>query len=170
MYVFKTRRQVQHIPKKSSEKFRIPRSRENPQVLGLALTVHHDTRNKMLLNFLHVQDYCISYNCTLLLETAIANVVVENTKKFDGLYVPPFLKKGTFVFFAIDNTDFAEDTVWIARAQHMAQSQQCIRRLVHLENQSYPIWKLVEAQNLSVLPYHVPMKTCTKPKPELYKR
>ena len=27
------------------------------------------------------------------------------------MYVLPFLKKGTFVFFSIDNTDFAEDTV-----------------------------------------------------------
>ena len=65
----------------------------------------------MLMNLLHVYNYCIPYNRTLLLETAIANAVVENTKEFDGLYVPPFLKKGTFVFFAIDNTDFAEDTV-----------------------------------------------------------
>ena len=24
--------------------------------------------------------------------------------------MPPFLKKGTFMFFASDNTDFAEDT------------------------------------------------------------
>ena len=36
--------------------------------------------------------------------------MVENTKQFLGQYVPPFLKKGTFVFFAADNTDFAEDT------------------------------------------------------------
>lgn len=42
------------------------------------------------------------------METVIANAVVENE---NGLYVPPFLKRGTFVFFAIDNTDFAEDTV-----------------------------------------------------------
>jgi len=53
------------------------------------------------MNLLHAQNYCISYNCTLLLETAIANAVV----------VPPFLKKGSFVFFVIDNTDFAEDTM-----------------------------------------------------------
>ena len=65
----------------------------------------------MLMNLLHVHNYCIPYNRTLLLETSISNAVVENTKEFDGLYVPPFLKKGTFVFFAIDNTDFAEDTV-----------------------------------------------------------
>jgi len=44
------------------------------------------------------------------METALANALVENTKQFHGLYVPPFLKKGTFVFFVADNTDFAEDT------------------------------------------------------------
>jgi len=52
--------------------------------------------------------YCVSYGLTLLLETAIANAVVENALKFDGVYVSPFLKKGTFVFFAVDNTDFAD--------------------------------------------------------------
>ncbi len=169
MYAFKTRRQVQHIPKKSSEKFRTPRSRENPQVLGLALTVHHDTRNKMLLNFLHVQDYCISYNRTLLLETAIANAVVENTKKFDGLYVPPFLKKGTFVFFAIDNTDFAEDTVDGKSTTHGTITAVYQKASAPGEPIT-PNLQISEAQNLSVLPYHVPMKTCTKPKPGPYKR
>ena len=44
------------------------------------------------------------------METALASAVMENTKQFHGLYVPHFLKKGTFVFFAADNTDFAEDT------------------------------------------------------------
>ena len=109
MYAFEIRRQVQHIPKKASDTFRTPHSQENPQIVGLALTLHHNTKNKMLMDLLHVQNYCVSYNRTLLLETAIANAVVENTKKFDGLYVPLFLKKGTFVFFAIDNTDFTED-------------------------------------------------------------
>ena len=82
MYAFKTSRQVQYIPKKGSDTFRIPHLRDNPQVRGLALTVHHDTRNKTLMDLLHVQNYCVSYNRTLLLETAIANAVVENTKKF----------------------------------------------------------------------------------------
>ena len=81
MYVLKTRRKMQHIPKKASDTFQTPHSRENPQVVGLALTVHHDTRNKMLMDLLHVQNYCVSYNHTLLLETAITNAVVENPKK-----------------------------------------------------------------------------------------
>jgi len=52
----------------------------------------------------------MSHSRALIMETALANAVVENTKQFHGLYVPPFLKKGTFVFFAEDNIDFAEDT------------------------------------------------------------
>ena len=63
------------------------------------------------MDLLHVQHYCVWYTRNLLLETAIANDVVGNTKQFNGLYVPPFLKKGAFVFFVVDNTDFAEDTV-----------------------------------------------------------
>ena len=37
MYAFKTRRQEQHISKKSSEKFRTPRSREYPTMLTAML-------------------------------------------------------------------------------------------------------------------------------------
>ena len=46
MHAFKTTRQMQHIPKKASDTLRTPHSRENPQVLGLSLAVHHDTSNK----------------------------------------------------------------------------------------------------------------------------
>ncbi len=62
------------------------------------------------MNFLSAHNYCVPYSRIMLLETSLANAVVENTRKFQGLYVPPFLKKGTFVFFAVDNTHFAEDT------------------------------------------------------------
>jgi len=94
MYAFKTRRQVQHKPKHALATFRTQSVRENPQVLGLALSVHHDTRNKKLVHLLHAHDYCVPYSRALLLETSIANAVVENTREFNGLYVPPFLEKG----------------------------------------------------------------------------
>ena len=142
MYAFKTRRQVQHIPKKSSEKILTPCSQENPHFLGFALTVHHDIRNKRLLNILHIQDYCISYNCTLLLERVIANAVVENTNNFEGLYVPPFLKKGTFVFFAIDITDFAEDIVDGKSTTHGTITAVYQKASAPGE----PIWKLVKSK------------------------
>lgn len=60
----------------------------------------------MMVDFLDAQDYCAPYSRTLLMETALANAVVEKTREFQGLYVPPFLNKGAFVFFAVDNTDF----------------------------------------------------------------
>ena len=50
--------------KKSSDTFWLPHSRENPQVLGLALTVHHDTRNKMLMNLLHTTAYHTIVHCS----------------------------------------------------------------------------------------------------------
>ena len=62
------------------------------------------------MNLLNAQGHCASYSRALIMETALASAVVENTKQCQGLYVPPFLKNGTFVFFASDNTDFAEDT------------------------------------------------------------
>lgn len=62
------------------------------------------------MDLLSAHDYYVPYSHTLLMETALANAVVENTREFEGLYVPSFLKKGAFVFFAVDNTDFAQDT------------------------------------------------------------
>ena len=83
-------------------------------------------RDKRLINLLSAHEYCISYLRTLQMETALANAVIESTKKLEGLYVPPFLKKGAFVFFAADNTDFAEDTIpelrWHLSCKHMAES------------------------------------------------
>ena len=66
MSAFKTKRQVQHQPKQATETFRTQHARENPQVLGLALTVHHDTRNKKLIHLLHSQNYCVPCGWSLL--------------------------------------------------------------------------------------------------------
>ena len=127
MYAFKTKRQVQHQPMQVTNTFWIQRARENPQVRGLALTIHHDTRNKKLIDLLHTHNYCVSYGRSLLLETSIANAVVENTKKFDGLYVPPFLKNGTFVFSLLTTLTF-QRTQLIEKEPHMVQSLQFIKR------------------------------------------
>jgi hypothetical protein len=98
--------------------------------------------------------------------TAIANTVVENTKGFDGLYVPPFLKKGSFVFFAIDNTDFDEDTVDGKCTTHGTITAVYQKA----DAPGDPIAPNMDAPNLSVLPYHVPIESCNKPNPLPYKR
>ena len=169
MYGFKSRRQVNYKPSSESVAFRSPHARENPQVLGLALTVHHDTCNKKLMDLLNAQGHCVSHGCVLLMETALANAVVENTRGFQDLYVPPLLKRGGFVFFAADNTDFAEDTpdgkgtthgTIIAVYQNDAPSGEPIAEPLAIG----------EAKNLTVTPYHVDILHCDKPKPQHAKR
>ena len=123
----------------------------------------------MLINLFRAQNYCLSYNLTLLLETAIANAVVENTMKFDGLYVPPFRKKGSFVFFAIDNTDFDEDTVDGKGTTHGTIT--AVYQKADAPGEPIaPNLEVSDAPNLSVLPYHVLMESCNKPKPVPDKR
>ena len=169
MYGSKSNRQVNYKPRRESAAFRPPHTRENPQVLGLALTIHHVTRNKMLLDLFSAHDYCIPYGRTLLLETALANAVVQNTREFQGLYVPPFLKKGSFVFFAIDNTDFSEDTADGKGTTHGTITAVYQKAEVPGEQVAPPL-KIGYAQSLSITPYHVDMLHCDKPKPQLAKR
>lgn len=164
MYAYKTSRQVKYKPRGDSAAFRKQCVREKTQVLGLALTVHHDTRNKRLMDLLNAHNFCASYNCALLLETALANVVVENITHFQGLYVPPFLKKGTFVFFAVDNTYFAEDTADGKGTTHGTVT--AVYKKANAAGESVaPDLQITDAKNPSVTPYHVATMPCNKPKP-----
>ena len=103
------------------------------------------------------------------METALANAVVESTRRLDGLYVPPFLQKGTFVFSAVDNTDFAEDTADGKGTIHGTITAVYQKGNV-LGEVIAPRLELSVAKHLSVAPYHVPIKPCSKPKPGLAKR
>ena len=169
MYGFKSNRQINYMPITESAAFRPPHARENPQVLGLALTVHHDTRNKKLIDCLSAHDYCVSYGRTLQMETALANAVVENTREFQGLYVPPFLKRGASVFFAVDNTDFSEDTADGKGTTHGTITAVYQKAEVPGEPIARPL-KIDDCHSLSVTPYHVHMMHCGKPKPLPAKR
>ncbi len=75
IYGFKSDRQVNYKPRTENATFRPPHARENPQVLGLALTLHHDTR---------CEEFCIPYVRTMQIETSLANAVEQNTQEFEG--------------------------------------------------------------------------------------
>ena len=169
MHGIKSDRQVNYKPIRESAEFRPPHARENPQVLGLALAVHHYSRNKMLMDLLSAHDYCVSYGRTLLIETALANAVVKNTREFEGLYVLPFLKKGAFVFFAIDNTDFSEDIADGKGTTHGTITAVYQKTDVPGKAVAPPLMN-GDAHSLSITPYHVHMLQCDKPKPQLAKR
>jgi len=103
------------------------------------------------------------------METALANAVVENTRGFQGLYVPPFLKRGGFVFFAADNADFAEDTPDGKGTTHGTIIAVYQKDDPSGEPIAQPL-AIGEAKNLTVNPYHVDILQCDKPKPQHVKR
>ena len=76
-----------------------------------SLSIHFDTRSKILIDIAKSEGSGIPYHRVIQIETAIANAVIENCKTFNGVYVPPFLQRGVFVFFSTDNVNFAEDTM-----------------------------------------------------------
>ena len=166
MFGFKYKRQVTYKPSDEGAGFRSQQARENPQVLGLALTIHHDTRNKKLVNLLNAQGHCASYSRALIVETALANAVVENTKQCHGLYVPLFLKKGTFMFFAADNTDFAEDTADGKGTTHGTVTAIYQKADAPGEPITPPLSLRIgdtKSKNLLVTPSHTAMLPCEKP-------
>ena len=136
-----TRRQVQHKPKQAMDSFRTQRVRENPQVLGLALSVHHDTRNKKLVHLLHAQNYCVSYGRSLLLETSIANAVVENTREFNAYMYHRSSRKVPLSSLLL-TTLILRRTQPMGKEPRMGQSLQYIKRPMLLENTSHPAWNL----------------------------
>ena len=62
IFGFKSKRHVTYKPSDVGAGFRFQQARENPQVLGLALTIHHDTRNKKLVN-LCTGSLCVLQPC-----------------------------------------------------------------------------------------------------------
>ena len=104
MYECQTERQTALL----SEKIR--HTREFPLQVGVGLTIHSKTRSKFLVQLIHGLGISIDYNKVLRLETTIANEVIRRTEENQGLYVPPELVRGRFLYCAADNLDFLEDT------------------------------------------------------------
>lgn len=52
----------------------------------------------------------VDYNRILRVETQIEKAVLQHIASSNGIYLPPGIVIGRFIFFAIDNTDFKEDT------------------------------------------------------------
>ena len=107
MYGYKSKRQVMYKPKEPDAPFR--HRLEWPQQLAVAIAVHQSTRSKKLLDFLHGFGLSVDYSRILRLETQLANSVIES-KTEQGAYFPRTMRIGTFVFFALENSDFNEDT------------------------------------------------------------
>ena len=74
MYAFKTDKHVSHNPKMEVAPFR--HRHEWPLQLAVGLTLHHATRSRKLIDFLHGICQSVDYRRILRLETKLANSVI----------------------------------------------------------------------------------------------
>ena len=107
MYCYKSKHQVACTPKHQCAPFR--HHLEWSQLLAVGIAVHQPTRSRKLVHFLHGFGLSVDYSRILRLETQLANSVIESTRE-EGAHLPTNMRKGTFILFAVDNSDFNEDT------------------------------------------------------------
>lgn len=106
----KTQRQMSYKTARGSKTFRSRIHAETPLSVGLGLHIHKETRSKKVIDCLSVLNLTISYDRIMKIETEMANATTNMMSQKNGVYVPPSLTKGHRLHFAIDNTDFHNDT------------------------------------------------------------
>ena len=136
-----TRRQVQHKPKQAMDSFRTQRVRENPQVLGLALSVHHDTRNKKLVHLLHAQNYLylMAGPCSW---KHLLPMLLWKTQESSTAYMYHRSSRKVPLSSLLLTTPILRRTQPMGKEPRMGQSLQYIKRPMLLENTSHPAWNL----------------------------
>ena len=107
MYSYKTIDQMRYKQTHPSVSSRL--QKESPLQVGLGLAVHQYTRSKTLIDMFHDLNLAVNYSRVLQIETQLANSVIVKIER-DKIYIPRNVVLGKFVSFAIDNTDFNEDT------------------------------------------------------------
>lgn len=105
MYECLSERQVKKGKTTTSKK-----TRDYPLQVGVGLTVHANTRSKFLVQLMHSLGCSIEYSKVLRLETSIAEEVMRRMDGYGGVYIPPEFVTGRFMYCAVDNIDFLEDT------------------------------------------------------------
>lgn len=91
------------------------KDRETPFAVYIGMAVYAKTRKRQLIDLLHENGMCISYDRVLevsaLLWESVVNQYVE-----DGVVCPPILRKGLFTTSAMENIDHNPTAT---TAQHM---------------------------------------------------
>lgn len=85
---------------------------ETPNSVGLGMYIYQKTRSKELVDNLSKANTSINYKKCTSFQNQIANHVCQAMDENNGCYVPPMIdmNSGEHPFFAIDNTDFENDT------------------------------------------------------------
>ena len=88
----------------------IQSTRVMPQQVAVGLSVHQSVRNKKVIELLHGYGLSIGYDRLRRCETQIAETIIDDIRNNQGVYVPADIIKDRYIFFAVDNVDFMEDT------------------------------------------------------------
>ena len=84
---------------------------KTPKHIGLAVSITHLTGSKQLVNMLHSQGHCLSYDDLSRVESAIASDTLQLVEESGGVYIPTnMVAGGPFIHSAIDNIDINEET------------------------------------------------------------
>ena len=88
------------------------KGRENtPKHIGAGLLVHHATRSRQLIDFLHPSGDCISCDTVQHITTSIAEKELSRFADDNNTFIPKNLIHGRFTQFAADNLDIIEVTL-----------------------------------------------------------
>ncbi len=90
--------------KEEAQSHRHSKDWETPFAVYLAMSVFAKTRKRQLVDMLHSNGLCISYDRVLEISAQLGQAVVDQYVE-DGVVCPPILRKKLFATSAIDNID-----------------------------------------------------------------
>ena len=85
--------------------------KNTPKHIGTGLLVHHATRSRQLVDYLHASGDSIGYDTIEQISTTIAEKELERFKANNNTYIPETLVPDRFIQFAADNLDLLEETL-----------------------------------------------------------
>ena len=95
--------------------------KNTPKHIGAGLLVHHATRSRQLIDFLHSSGDCISYDTVQHITTSIAEKELSRFADNNNTFIPKNLIHGRFTQFAADNLDIIEETLDSKGTFHVTQ-------------------------------------------------
>lgn len=166
MYQTKSERQVHYHSESLGEKDSFHHRREHPSQVGTGILVHQKTRSSSLVDYLHHISVSVEYTRILRIETQLAQAVLKRSAQYD-VYVPPGLVAKEFIFFAIDNSDFSEDTPEGKDTLHATAMVVYQRTSNHASPVATDVRETAAARSLplnpqlcpDILPCYIPAKT-----------
>ena len=163
MYEVKTDRQVKHAPKSDEKETSFRHQREYPLQVGVGVLAHQQFRSRSLTDLLHKLGVSVDYSRILRIETQLTEAVLRHSVDH-GICVPPALDKGQFIYFAVDNSDFSEDTPEGKNTLHATAMAVFQKKKDHFPEITLHLGKSLKSKSLptssipatELLPCHVP--------------